>query len=42
MDLFFFGFNPNTVNLVTISPLAGFTYLLVCIWLGLLLTRPEK
>ena len=42
MDLFFFGFNPHTVSLVTISPLAGFTYLLVCIWLGLLLTRPEK
>jgi hypothetical protein len=42
MDLFFMGFNSGTPNPVTISPFAAFTYLMVCIWLGLLLTRPEK
>ena len=36
------GFNTSTANPVTISPFAGFVYLQACIWLSLLLTRPEK
>ena len=42
MDLFFFGFNPSAPNLVTLSPFAGFVYLLACIWLSFFLVRPEK
>ncbi len=42
MDLFFMGFNPSAANPGTISPFCGFVYLLACIWLSFLLTRPEK
>ncbi len=42
MDLFFMGFNSSAANPVTISPFAGFVYLLACIWLSFFLTRPEK
>lgn len=42
MDLFALGFNPNALNPGTISPFAGFVYLLACIWLSFFLTKPEK
>lgn len=42
MDLFFVGFNASATNPVTLSPFAGFVYLLACIWMSLFLTRPTK
>jgi hypothetical protein len=42
MDLFFISFNSSATTPVTISPFAGFVYLLACIWLCFFLTKPEK
>ncbi len=42
MDLFFFGFNADAINPITISPFCGFVYLLACIWLSFFLTKPER